>query len=428
MNEELIIVSQPSKVNIFLYLRKVAQKLLRNLHFLPIGVALVCLSLPLGLLIFQTLYHPLEKKFKDMDAPVLNGALNEAAWPSLNFKQFLSGEWQRMFEQWLIFKIPFRATIIRLHNQVYYSAFSASYMYLPFGIAIGKDHYVFPENLIVKYCNPPDFNTNEASRVWSSEMQVLSDFLKKRGQQFVYLSSPSKVTYFPEFLPKTNAISGSCRPAPYIPLTHLFTNSLAFVDVRENIIKAKSTYGYLLFPHNGLHWTKLAGILATQAFIDQLNISMKKNFPAINYSLQRINEEMYGDNDLIFLANLFRPNFAYPSAIVKIKYPLLRKTKPFKLAIVGDSMSGAIIETLIEAKIFDQIDFYFYYTEDHRRWKKSGSMITLPVNEADKYQALRLADVVLLEENEVIRGSNHAELLFQSIIGRPSLFKKYNRQ
>ena len=430
MNEELVIVSPTSKFNIYLYLRKAANKFLGILNFLPLAIVVGCLSMPAGLLILQTIYHPLEDKIKFLDGAPLSGAPETVKWPSLNLKQLISGEWQRLYEQWLTLKIPFRVSVIRLHNQFYYNIFAASYMYQPIGLAIGKYNYLYPLAMIIDYCNPSTNNTKEALEAWTREIQVLADFFKKRSQQFIYMISPSKTSYYPEYFPRNYAITGACHHQPYIPLRNISKKPLALasIDVRENIMQAKSQYGYLLFPHNGLHWTKLGSAIATQAFIAQLNVIMGKHFPVLNYSFKASNEEKGGDNDLIYLANLFRTNFNYPSAVVDINYPPLKKTKPFKLAVVGDSMSAGIIERLIETKLFDQIDYYFYYDREHKRSVNSGPLITLPENESNKYEALLSADVVVLEENEVLRGTQHAELLFESVIGRPSLFKKYIKQ
>lgn len=387
--------------------------------FLPLTVVLLYLISPITIVLCEKIFHNLYIKLSALDAPPLvNDQSSGISRPPWTFDGMTTGKFRSEFESWFAKKIPFRSAVIRLYNQIFYSFFSASpkTLFDPFRITFGKSDHVYFSSLITEgYCKTPPLNTPSALRIWAHDIKTLAIFFEKRRQQFFYMISPSNVSYYADSFPINYAISPPCRPQEYIPLEKIFNPSkINFIDAHEVVMKAKPIYGDRLFPYAGFHWGMLGATLAVENFIHKLRDSLHQDLPELRFNLN-LQPKQETDTELLKIANLLWPKVHHIPSEVNIIYPDLGNKKPLKLAIVGDSMSINFINSLIQTKLFDQIDFYYYY---HRHIRSIKNDPLFPISdEKNKYEALLSADVVILEENEVIRGSHHSGLLFQSLFG-----------
>ena len=287
--------------------------------------------------------------------------------PEWTFRTMLSGEWQKQFEQWFNTKmIPFRSTLIKLHNQFFYTVFLKSYMYSG-GIVVGKQRYLYEMQYITKYYNVAHGKyTQETFNTWADELQTLADFFRQRGQQFIYIITPSKASYQPEYLP----VCRRCDPSNTRPDYYGFTNTLKkrgfkFIDASQMVLDAKKDFEPFMFPKGGIHWTSLAGAFATRNLIKE--IATKYPVPELQFTYRLDQKPREIDMDLAGLLNVFaRPrHYLVPEVVIK---PMPRKTKqPLKVAIVSGSFMFEVAGILAKTKLFDQIDFYFYWKVEHYR-------------------------------------------------------------
>ncbi len=345
--------------------------------------------------------------------------------PVFSYKTFSSGKWQKQFELWFTNAVPFRARIVRGHNQFYFQVFKKAY---PPNIIIGKQGYLFGSPYIEKYYNTLKKDYDPKSfEVWADDLQALAQFFAQRGQQFIYFITPSKSTYFSEYLPECHR----CNKNKVRPDYHLATHTLkkrgfGFVDTSEMVLRLKKDFRFYLFPKGGVHWTDLAAAYAAQSLVKHIQTQnpIISNF-TFSYRLVPVKQSkcMY-DADFLYLANLSAPPLGYEVPNVIITKPQKGKEK-LKVAFIGGSFTNQPGKILAQTQLFKQIDIYNYLIVRHQQYVKDGELPEQIMLKSDKhvyypedYKDLWNADVVILEENEQNLRSKHFKLLLKRTIGR----------
>lgn len=395
-------------------------KCYKSLKNLPLILILTLLYCPLMVFTWGYYKKDLYKQIQAIDAAPLGGMLNTAEKPGFPGYDFISGAWQKKVEEWLSRQIPFRAAMIRSHNQIYYSLFSRSYM-MDNEVVIGENDYLFARDCLKKYYNSDrTVFTKEFFEKWIADLQNLNNFFEKRGQKFIYIITPSKVGYFPEHVPKSyNTIVGEKRPDYFLAINELKkTKGLHYIDASNIVNTAKNQYGNLLFPRSGLHWTLLGASLAVQEFLDVVEKSTGENLPKllISYTVDKNPDDI--NKDVLSLSNILYPdtNFWVPTVDLKVDQ---LQNQHLKLAVIGDSFGIEFVKVLNKVSIFKKIDWYYYFKLNHLRFPGDDwwpEMHPIDVNNPNDYKDILAADIVVLEENEVMLNSNHFKLFLQTLL------------
>lgn len=381
-------------------LRKLSVEI--NFLVLPFLLIMILLVLPLPLITCGTVFKTLltEKKY-------LYGVANKPhPFPALSGSAIFNKTWQIQFQDWLNFKIPLRSTLIRLHNQIYYSLFSKSYMY-DSHIIIGRKNYFYEISYLTKYCNTNHITYTQAQfSEWLAKLQALNDFFRKRRQKFVYIISPSKAGYFPEYIPSYYRCSDAPRPDYKIAQSTLKKADFPYIDASRVLLDNKSKYGNLLFPRGGTHWTALGAALI---IADVLNKIDAPQLPRLKFSYTTDFNPSGTDSDLLDISNLLFPqkNYIVPK-VSFIKSSSKHPGKPLKIALVGGSFLGQLTQLFAQEKLFAQIDYYFYLKLNHFHMADGvipphtlfGVMEAVDLHDPKTYQDILDADVVIFEENE----------------------------
>ena len=342
--------------------------------------------------------------------------------PLFSVAKFLKGSWQKKYETWLNENLAFRTMFIRTSNQFFYSFFNKSHMYRS-TIIIGKDNYLFEKSYIEQYVNlnKIQYSSHQFDE-WARNLQQMADFFAKRGQQFIYVITPSKATYYPEYLPNDYAnLIGNPRPDYYLKLAALKKTTVTYFDGSEYILNAKEkSYGNLLFPRGGTHWTMLSAALTAREVLALIAKEMNEKFPPLRFSYSTSIKPSSVDRDLLNLCNLLFPQDRY--TIPRVIFKPTKRQLPFKLAIIGGSFTDFYKDLFAQTKYFSQVDQFFYLNINHRQISKDGLASELIVNKEDpaSYQAILDADIVLLEENEVLAYSVHFMGLYTQLFAKTS--------
>lgn len=368
------------------------------LSLLPLLLIMQIMVLPLPLIIWG------KTAFKK-DRSLIGVANTVLTLPAISGSSLLAKKWQKQFEDWLNLKIPFRIQLIRIHNQIYYSLFSSSYTFDD-RIVIGKKNYFYQISYLNKYCNSKHIVYRQAQfDEWAAKLQALNDFFQKRGQKFVYIISPSKASYFPEYFPANYQCNGVHRP-DYVLAQHALKNvAFPYVDGSKILLQNKPQYGALLFPLGGIHWTVLGAALIMQ---DVLKKIAAPQLPKLQFSYTTSFSPNGTDSDLLDLNNLFFPQKYYIVPVVSFtKIPSIYSGKQLKVALVGSSFSMHLVQLFNQEKLFTQMDYYFYFKERHFQVKSDTppEQVFLDTKNVDltdpkTYQDILNADVVIFEENE----------------------------
>jgi hypothetical protein len=348
--------------------------------------------------------------------PLVNpGQRKSIPFPRWSWKSLMAGKFQTSFEKWLNEALPFRTNMVRIFNQIYYDYFSKSYAYGG-KIIIGEAGQMIELPYINKYCNLEriEFQRSEFKQ-WVDELRELSEFFSQRGQYFIYLITPSKAAYFPEYIPAQFACgSRPVRPDYMLATEMLRDTDFPYVDGSEIVLSAKGTFPVDLFPRGGTHWNMLGAALVAQELLRKIDGNLKQPLPRLRFSYTVDYKPKGTDVDLLILANLWNPDLNYPVPDIRIENVNQGIQQNSTIALVGGSFLHQI-GVIIQSGFFSRLDYFNYFKIFHKIYPGN---ITLAVDENDPktYQALLEADVVLVEENEQNLRSNHVKLLREKLL------------
>ncbi len=326
-----------------------------------------------------------------------------------------SGNLHKQIEIWLNQKIPLRPLAVRATNQFYYSLFSKSYM-AQGDLIIGKNEQLYGLSVIAKYCHNIVFQGNiyqprtpaEINK-WSLQVQEVAQFFNSRKQSFIYVLTPSKAAYYPEYIPS----QFQCNPEnprsdEKMAIAALKKLGVPYVDASTLTVEGKGKYPVDLYPQGGIHWNTLGYALASRKLLDKISTLRRISLSPLEFSYSVDRNPTGSDTDLLELMNLWNPNRDYPVPKLDIKpFP---KTA-LSLAFVGGSFANSFRIIFSQADIFCRMDHYSYFSIHYLPYPREGSG-SCGVNDMNSsYQNLLTANIVVLEENSETINSKHLELL-----------------
>jgi alginate O-acetyltransferase complex protein AlgJ len=383
---------------------------------LPLVLIFLILFLPLTLSLLYLLGDKGRKVLKMVEGKPLVGVQNTVSI-EVTTANWLSGNLHREAEVWLNQKMPLRSIAVKATNQIYYSLFSKSYMSQG-TIVVGKDEHIYVNNFIGKYCTNIAWNkiiyqkklANDIHE-WSEEVKEVADFFKRRGQIFIYLITPSKAAYYPEYIPAQFYCNpASPRSDEDLAMAALDKRGIPYIDTSQVILNAKGGHLIDLFSQGGLHWNDLGASLASREILAQASKITGKPLPKLEFSYTIHRNPLGDDLDLLNLLNLWNPNHDFPVPKVTIKK---NKQTRLKLAIVGGSFINSVSKMISQSNTFCRIDYYYYFSLGYfpSPIQEQGSCDT--PDHPNSYQNLLGADIVILEENSENIQSKHLQLLRQ---------------
>lgn len=392
-----------------------------NPQFIPLFLIMIILILPLC---FSVVKKTIKKILSYQHAITIHHNKNNKL-PEFSVAKLMDGSLQKKYETWINENLGFRTAFIQSSNQFLYSLFNKSHMYHS-NIVIGKNDFLFEKTYIEQYVNINRINYSEKQfDQWASQLQRMADFFTQRGQQFFYVITPSKASYYPEYLPKDYAkLIETPRPDYFLKLKALKKTNVAYFDGSEYILESKDKpYAHLLFPRGGTHWTMLSAALTAREILALISRQMNYHFPPLHFSYSTSTKPPFVDKDLLNLCNLLFPKNRYVTPLVIFKSN--KKPLPFKVAIIGGSFTNFYKDLFAKTRYFSQVDQYFYLNINHLQISQEGKEREIPVDKENplSYQEILAADIVILEENEVLAYSTHFTELYSRLFDNPTFAK-----
>jgi len=328
------------------------------------------------------------------DAPI-RPPLRPAAW--------WNGDFQRGFEPWFAAVMAPRGWIVRLTNQLYYSAFGRSYM-LGGAIVVGREEYLYEVTYLRAYCRSTHGAGADTFASFIGKVRELQSLLARRGRPLWFMVTPSKPVIMPEFLP-----AGLCdRPAAPDRLRKLFVALLQdagipVIDGSDMALAMKARDPLPPFPRGSVHWSRLAGGRAAGALMDEITALSGVDLGGLTLRNPRWTAAPVGtDADLAAILNLLRPPLDYPTGEAEsICRPTVRGQSASLIAVGGSFLITAL-DPIGACRLFKQMDLYFYYTLGRIRWPGGRE----PVDRATLRwrEMLEQAAVTVIEINESVIG------------------------
>jgi len=360
-------------------------------------VMLLCCSLPLPVTLLTTaLPRHLAGSFASRELVNAGTAPEEVA---LTPASWWDRSFQEHFDAWFTSRLEPRRWIVRLVNQVYYSAFGRSHANED-KIVVGRDGWLYEVPYLRSYCGPatpPELLAPLVRRI-----AALAAALAHHAIPMVLVVTPSKAVVMPEFLPPDLCDPPQDKAATATTFVALAREAgLAVVDGTAMTRAAKAADPLPPFPPGGTHWSNLMGERAAGALVDAANRAAGKDFGAAEIGEPRWDAPPAKyDADLANLLNLFRAPVDYPTAAADFACRTTDAGRGTDVTAVGGSFLHMVLQPLSDCGMFRSIEIYFYYTRfrtSYADWKldpitreaidwrskfRAGRLILLEINEA----------------------------------------------
>jgi hypothetical protein len=317
--------------------------------------------LPLGSMTFFTLFSTRSAADFGFYRLALSGIVLDTPRPTFSIEDWLTHSLQDQLDKWFNKSFGARALFVKLGNQIYYDLFNKSYMQDQ-TIIIGKNSQLYSDGSIYNYCKltPPMPLKHVEARVM--ELMEIQEGLHNRGVEFILLISPNKAGIYPEYIPDAFCESPKALSRDYesfIPL--LEKHKINYVDGHTITLEAKNRESAPLFCQGGLHWNYLGAYHTSRRLTEMIGTLAQKPVGSLHIQTLNIDHKPTGsDKDLASLLNLAIPPYDYPAP-----HPVIITKQAFhqlgKAVVVGTSFNWILLDILNNARIFEGIDYYYYY-------------------------------------------------------------------
>jgi len=342
----------------------------------------------------QTIFHLFPE-------PKLIGFTKLVDAPKFNLTDWFNGKFQTRFEAWLDNYLGFRGYFVKTDNELNYLLFKENHQKTEQKLIIGRDNYLYEKNYIDSSIGRDYRPLNELNERVKS-LKILQDKLEKHSIGFILLISPSKASFYPEYIPPA-LIEKTIEPNPktnyerVLPL--IKENKINYIDARELFLNQKGVSQYPLFPRSGTHWTRYGSCLIMQRLLieDGRQLNDKYNIP--DCSNIKLNSVPQGeDRDLADLSNLWYSKMFYQ----ELAYPIFAKASAslndIDMLMIGDSFGWGILRNLRGSWAVKNFNFYYYFNSDY-----DYNNVSNPINKDDSNhlkQEILKRNLVVIEANE----------------------------
>ena len=328
--------------------------------------------------------------------PPLTGVVSAPTHAAFSLAGAWNGDLQRGAEEWAAQDAVQRNMLVRTFNEVAFRTFRTSYMNNR-TLVIGDRNTLFEKLYVDAYCGLRVATDRAAPAPFANRLRAAQLWFRGRGQRLVYTIAPAKTSWFPDRIGHAFPCTAEQRDKNYPRnLAALREAGVDFVDGRAVLEAARPRAGDM-FPRNGTHWNQLGSALFVQAVVTHLRETGLTAVPEFRFTVSQDPVESGAENDLINLANLLYPPSGAASPAIGLVPP--DSAPQLRMASVNDSFFYGPAWYLSAGGIFQNVDFFYYFSIFRREYPALDNIAVNPANRAD-FAAILRADVVLLEEVE----------------------------
>ena len=306
---------------------------------------LVLLFLPM----MQTCFHWVDEK-------PLDGAFVEAKKPMVNWKTLYNETAQDSLMTWCTEQTGFRKPMIRLNNQLLYSAFGTV---SAIGPVKGNDNYTFfEESYIISYTGET-YLGEEKIKENARQLKLIQDMLRAKGTTLLPVFVLGKASYYPELIPE-KYIAKRHETNNYQEYLKAFAGQgIEMIDFNRWFCDRKGTESHPIYCNLSAHWTVYAASLAVDSLVHYMEA---KNQQAQAHAFVEGFDTTYlmnQDDDLYRMMNLIFP--LKRNTIDQPQFGFTEGYKPKVLAI-SDSYWWTVYawNVALPQNLFSNGGFWFY--------------------------------------------------------------------
>ena len=270
---------------------------------------------------------------------------------------WFSGNYALIKESYLVENFGFRNSIIRITNQIKFSAFNQTTAQ---DVVIGKSGYLY-EQKYINAINGADFVGEKKILETVTIFKNLQTKLKSLNKHLLIALAPSKAQYFQEYLPSeinTNAITNY-----KVYKKFLIANNINFIDINQLFLNLKQKkIQYPLYPQTGTHWSIYSMHLALDSINAKIGKLINKKLLPFSYPVKNWSDSLRTpDGDMAEALNLIFEPKHYPMPYPEIVCPQMDSGyyKPNVLT-VSDSYWMGIYFTHLPQLTYNNHQFWYY--------------------------------------------------------------------
>jgi SGNH hydrolase-like domain, acetyltransferase AlgX len=339
----------------------------------------------LVVLMFGLLFLPLlQLSLVFVDEPPLEGVGYIHLKPTLTTETWANGKYQDSLSDYLTQNGGFGKSLIRLHNQYYFTLFNTA---LANHVIIGQNNFLFDQKHINAYTGA-DYIGKEGILKGMLELRDLRSILLRKRIKLVVVVLPGKATGAPENLPNGTPAPGITN---YSAAKHIADSlQIPILDLITWYNSAKPHAQYPLYPSGGIHWSQYCAALAADTLLGYVAGMTQTMLPRYAIDHVEVKPGPEGeDSDIQRGMNLLFPIGTTPMGYPSVKWN--EATPNLKVLTIGDSYYwNPFVNYTSHA--FAASHFWFYY----RDLSIFGSPQGFPTAQVDLGNELESQNVLML--------------------------------
>lgn len=254
---------------------------------------LVLLFLPMT----QTFFHWVDEK-------PLDGAFVPAKKPVVNLKTFFNETVQDSLMTWCTENTGFRKPMIRLNNQLLYSAFNKV---SAIGPVKGKDGQTFfEESYIISYTGETYIGEEKINKN-TKQLKLIQDMLRAKGITLLPVFTLGKASYYSELIPDKYIAKRNVTNNYEVYLKAFADQDIEMIDFNRYFCDRKGTEEHPMYCDLSAHWTVYAASLAMDSLVHYMETKTQQ-VQAHSFIESFDNDGLMNqDDDLYRMMNLMLP-------------------------------------------------------------------------------------------------------------------------
>ncbi len=323
--------------------------------------------------IFAILFLPLlQGAFPFIKSAPLNGEYTLADDTAFSWRNWFKGSFGKSESNYINDNIGFRPDLVRLYDQVDYSLFKKIHSEWRL---LGDRDCIFQDMHIYSYLGR-DYDGYPYILEKVRKMKAIQDTLSRLGKSFIFVQTPCKAFYYPEYFPPQfkDVAKGPNNYDAYKRIADSL--GLNQVDFNRWFVDMKSSSKELLYPKQGFHWSVYGSLLAADSMVKYIERLRKMRMVhPVWTNIVHTTKARSWDDDIARSINLVFPltteTFSYPEVHFEGGQAA---TKP-RVIYIGDSF----LFQWVDEGIMDNTD------RNWQIWYYNRMLINDQLKVADKY-------------------------------------------
>ena len=309
------------------------------------------------LLLLVVLFLPmLQTFFHFVDEKPLDGAFVEAKKPVVNLNTLFHETAQDSLMTWCTEQSGFRKPMIRLNNQLLYTAFGKI---SAIGPVKGKDGTTFfEESYIISYTGET-YLGEEKIQENTKQLKLIQDMLRTKGITLLPVFVLGKASYYPELIPNKYIAKRNTTNNYQEYLKAFEQKGVEMIDFNRYFCERKGTEAHPIYCNLSAHWTVYAASQAMDSLVHYMEGKTQQNQAHFQITGFDHTYLMNQDDDLYRMMNLMFP--MKHNIIDQPQFSFTEGYKPKVLAI-SDSYWWTVWawNVALPQNLFSDGGFWFY--------------------------------------------------------------------